>query len=130
MAQMERSHVKIRRWHGDVGLLVWDLLCVTVLLGFFEFFNMTFVHVLVEGVIVLFWVAVHVQMKRKVVDRAGNLVHPVTDNDEEGVLLGAGDVESSAGGGVGGGGGPAGAVDGVVGGVGGAGGFEEDSRTV
>ena len=122
MAQMERSHVKIRRWHGDVGLLVWDLLCVTVLLGFLEFFNITFVHVLVEGVILLLWLAVHVQMKRKVTDRAGNVVHPVTDGDEEG-LLGAGDAES-------GGTGAAGAAEAAGSGGGGGGGGPEDSRTV
>ncbi len=64
MSQFERSNTKIRRWHGDLGLLVWDLLCVTVLLGFVEFFNITFTHVLVEGVILGLWLAVHVQVRR------------------------------------------------------------------
>ena len=79
MAQMDRSNTKIRRWHGDLGLMVWDLLCVTVLAGFVEFFTLTFTHVLVLLVIFCLWLAVHVQMKRKVVDRAGNIIQPTQD---------------------------------------------------
>jgi hypothetical protein len=30
------------KWHGDSGLLLWDLLCLTVLLGMLEFFLFTF----------------------------------------------------------------------------------------
>ena len=78
--KMSESNKKIRRWHGDLGLLVWDMLCVTVLAGFAEFFRLTFTHVLVEMVIMGLWLAVHVQMKRKVVDRAGNIIPPTQDS--------------------------------------------------
>ena len=79
MAQMDRSNTKIRRWHGDLGLAVWDLLCVTILSGFVEFFSFSFVHVIVGFVVCSLWLAVHVQMRRKVVDRAGNPVPPTQD---------------------------------------------------
>ena len=83
MSQMERSNTKIRRWHGDLGLFVWDLLCITVIAGFIEFFNITFTHILVEVVIAGLWLATHIQMKRKVMDRAGNIVPATTTDSEE-----------------------------------------------
>lgn len=66
MNQLEsKVVVKIRRWHGDSGLLLWDLLCVTILLGMIEFFNVSFTNLLVELCVVGVWVSVHAQMRRK-----------------------------------------------------------------
>ena len=56
---------------------------MTVIAGFLEFFNITFTHILVELVIAGLWLAVHIQMKRKVMDRAGNIVPATTTDSEE-----------------------------------------------
>lgn len=66
MNQLEsKVVVKIRRWHGDSGLLLWDLLCITILLGMLEFFYMSFTNLLVELCVVGVWMSVHAQMRRK-----------------------------------------------------------------
>ena len=66
MAQLEsKVVVKIRRWHGDSGLLLWDLLCLTMLLGLFEFFNFTLTNLFVELCVFATWIVVHVQMRKK-----------------------------------------------------------------
>lgn len=66
MNQLEsKVVVKIRRWHGDHGLLLWDLLCLTILLGMFEFFNLTFTNLLVELCVVGVWLSTHAQLRRK-----------------------------------------------------------------
>jgi hypothetical protein len=84
VAHFERSNTKIRRWHADLGLLVWDLLCVTVLAGFFEFFSINVFHGIVALVVCSLWLAVHIQLRRKVVDRAGNPVQPTQQDAWEG----------------------------------------------
>ena len=66
MSQIEsKSGVKIRRWHGDSGLLLWDFLCVTMMLGMLEFLNFTLTNLLVEICVVGAWLLVHAQMRRK-----------------------------------------------------------------
>ena len=66
--RLDVSNSKTKRWHGDVGLLLWDLLCLTVLFGFAEFFVFSISHILVELSIFALWVAVYIQMRRKVDD--------------------------------------------------------------
>jgi len=66
MNQLEsKSATKIRRWHGDSGLLLWDLLCATLLLGMLEFLNLTLTNVFVELCVVGCWFLVHAQLRRK-----------------------------------------------------------------
>ena len=67
MVQIESkiSGVRIRKWHGESGLLLWDLLCVTILLGLVEFLNLTFTNICVEICVAATWVMVHAQMRRK-----------------------------------------------------------------
>lgn len=51
---------------GDLGQLVWDMLCFSTLLGMLEFFAFSVAHVLVEMSIIAVWLAVHVQFRKKV----------------------------------------------------------------
>lgn len=37
MEQLDRTNTKVRRWHGESGLLLWDLLCFTIILGLLDF---------------------------------------------------------------------------------------------
>jgi hypothetical protein len=60
--QMDVSNSKIRRWHGDAGLLIWDLLCVTILSGLVSFLTLSLGGVLTQFSVVSVWFAVHAQM--------------------------------------------------------------------
>ena len=90
MAQIESkpTAVKIRRWHGDSGLLLWDLLCITMLLGMLEFLHFNLTNLLIELCVVGCWLMVHAQMRRKGDEAEGDVQASVE-------LVGA----SSAGGG-------------------------------
>jgi hypothetical protein len=60
--QMDVSNSKIRRWHGDAGLLIWDLLCVAILSGLVSFLTLSIGGILTELCVVAVWFAVHAQM--------------------------------------------------------------------
>lgn len=64
--QLQRNNVKIRRWHSDSGLLTWDLLCLTIILGLIQFLSQ---YILSLSFAILFvivsWMTVHYQMKKK-----------------------------------------------------------------
>ena len=62
---LDRTNVKTRRWHGDLGLLTWDLLCLAIILGLFFFLRTSPAHLVLLALISLIWLAVHVQMRRK-----------------------------------------------------------------
>jgi hypothetical protein len=57
------SHAVIE---GDMGLLIWDMLCLAALTGLLSFLDLTLLHLLVELCVVVLWLAVHVQLRRKV----------------------------------------------------------------
>lgn len=59
---------KTYRWHGDSGLLVWDLLCLSIVLGMLEYFGISFFHILVEIAVIGCWWLVHLQLKIKGTD--------------------------------------------------------------
>jgi hypothetical protein len=50
------------KWHGDSGLLLWDIFCVTILLGMLEFYHFNISNVFVELCILMVWWIVHLQM--------------------------------------------------------------------
>lgn len=60
--QMNISNSKIRRWHGDAGLLLWDCLCATILLGLLSFLDISTFTGLVLLLVILVWCSVHTQM--------------------------------------------------------------------
>jgi hypothetical protein len=70
---------KVRRWHGDMGLLTWDLLCATLLLGLQSFLAASFSNLLVMLVVVVCWFAVHAQ----VLSNAALLKHEATSSDHD-----------------------------------------------
>jgi cytochrome b561 len=72
ISHLDRSNTKIKRWHGDCGLLVWDLLCITLITGLIEFLPFSFFTIFVVFIIVILWVSTHAQMKRQNPDGAGN----------------------------------------------------------
>lgn len=62
VAHLESSNRRVRRWHGDAGLLLWDLLCLTILLGLLSFLSVSFVACVVVVSVLSVWLAVHAQM--------------------------------------------------------------------
>jgi len=62
VAQLEGSNRRVRRWHGDAGLLLWDMMCLTILLGLLSFLNVSFAACVVVLSVLGVWLAVHAQM--------------------------------------------------------------------
>ena len=60
--QINISNSKIRRWHGDAGLLLWDCLCLTILLGLVSFLDISTFTGLILLLVFLVWCSVHAQM--------------------------------------------------------------------
>ena len=71
ITHLDRSNTKIKRWHGDCGLLVWDLLCITLITGLLEFLPFSFFTFVVVLAIVTLWMSTHAQMRRQNPDGAG-----------------------------------------------------------
>ena len=61
------SQSKIRRWHGDLGLLLWDMLCITVMSGLVAFLPMTFTSLIVITLPCLVWLVVVLQIQGRVI---------------------------------------------------------------
>jgi hypothetical protein len=59
---------KMYKWHGDSGLLLWDSLCLSIILGMLEYFGLSFFHLTVEAFVLACWWMVHLQLKRKGTD--------------------------------------------------------------
>jgi hypothetical protein len=78
LEQLRKNNTKIYRWHGDVGLLCWDLLCLTVVLGMISFYEISIVSTLSFLLTILTWIAVHMQLKKK------PIIHPHEVADKEG----------------------------------------------
>jgi hypothetical protein len=72
------------RWHGDAGLLVWDGLCITALLGMLEFFEFTLMHLCLELCVFVAWWIVHLQLKTK----GSENTTEVLDSQETQAMLG------------------------------------------
>eukprot|EP01036_Dinobryon_divergens_P033455 gene33455-43240_t len=51
-----------RKWHGDLGLLLWDIICIAVLSGLWSVLKMSLTHLLVELAVLIVWLSVHIQM--------------------------------------------------------------------
>lgn len=62
IAQLENGNKRVRRWHGDAGLLLWDLLCLTMIFGLISFLSVSFATGMVLLGVVGVWLAVHAQM--------------------------------------------------------------------
>lgn len=45
---------------------MWDMLCLTVLSGMIGFFRLSFFHLIVEACVLVVWLSVHVQFRKKV----------------------------------------------------------------
>lgn len=60
--QIDVSNSKIRRWHGDAGLLIWDVLCLAIFTGLASFVSFGVAAALVELFVATVWFAVHAQM--------------------------------------------------------------------
>ena len=62
IVQLDNGNKRVRRWHGDSGLLLWDLLCLTMIFGLISFLSVSFATCLVLLSVVMVWLAVHAQM--------------------------------------------------------------------
>jgi hypothetical protein len=56
---------RLSRFHGDFGLLLWDLLCVTILFGQLSFSELNVLSSLSIFSLLLLWFTLHKQMKIK-----------------------------------------------------------------
>ena len=57
------SMTKVRRWHGNCGLFLWDLLVLTMLLGLFQFLNVSIFNLITGTLLLLVWALVHMQFR-------------------------------------------------------------------
>jgi hypothetical protein len=85
MDHLTKHNSKIRRWHGDTGLLLWDMLCVTILLGIMQTISLSFSLLLLILLICGSWLLTHFQMRRKLseVGIGGGTEVATEDNIEE-----------------------------------------------
>lgn len=85
MDHLTKHNSKIRRWHGDTGLLLWDMLCVTILLGIMQTISLSFSLLLLTVLICGSWLLTHFQMRRKLseVGIGGGTEVATEDNIEE-----------------------------------------------
>eukprot|EP01031_Cornospumella_fuschlensis_P026799 gene26799-32380_t len=61
--RLQETHRKIYRWHGDMGLLIWDLVCVTTVVGLASFLPYSFFSVLVLLLPLIACTVVHLQLQ-------------------------------------------------------------------
>jgi hypothetical protein len=52
---------KVRRWHGNAGLLTWDAAILTILLGMAQFLQASWFNLFTATLLCLAWSAVHFQ---------------------------------------------------------------------
>jgi len=60
-----RSNMTIRRWHGDFGLLIYDLMCITCILGMYEYLQASIMLFLNSLMILVTWFVIQLQQLRK-----------------------------------------------------------------
>ncbi len=54
---------KSRRWHGNAGLLTWDILGSAMLLGMLQFFELSFLNFSAVLSFLVLWLSVHMQIR-------------------------------------------------------------------
>jgi hypothetical protein len=62
LVQLENGNRRVRRWHGDLGLFVWDTLSATILLGLLSYLPLSLGTVFVLLCVLAVWLTLHVQM--------------------------------------------------------------------
>lgn len=62
MANLEHSNRRVHRWHGNLGLVAWDLLCLTICLGLLRFLGVSVGTVLLVPLVAAVWLTVHAQI--------------------------------------------------------------------
>jgi uncharacterized membrane protein len=62
MANLEHNNRRVHRWHGDTGLLAWDLLCLTICLGLLSFLPLSIGTPVVLLSVLSVWLTVHSQL--------------------------------------------------------------------
>lgn len=87
-----KNNTKSRRWHGDLGLALWDCLiltCLTGCLSYFMFFSVF--NLITELLIICVWIMVHAQVKR----RADEFSKEATDDEKASIQTTALEVGNS-----------------------------------
>lgn len=61
------TQTKTLRFHGGMGLLNWDVICISILLGFMEFLSLSvpLIYLVAVLIVLISWFNVHVQMRSK-----------------------------------------------------------------
>lgn len=63
---LEKFNLKSRRWHGDLGLLLWDFLILSCLSGLLQTIDiLSIFNLCVEVSVIIVWIMVHAQVKRR-----------------------------------------------------------------
>ena len=63
---LQRTNTKSRRWHGDLGALLWDCLILALLTGICKTVDYDNLFSLIAEIsIIIVWVIVHIQIKKK-----------------------------------------------------------------
>lgn len=57
------THRRIYRWHGDMGLVLWDLVCITTVLGLASILSVSFFSLLALLLPLIACTAVHLQLQ-------------------------------------------------------------------
>lgn len=64
-----KEKIKVNKWHGDLGLLVWDLLCVSMFTGLLFYLPWSFSNFVVLFIPIIVWLAVLVQVNNNSIRR-------------------------------------------------------------
>ena len=77
-----KSSVSIRRWHGDFGQLIYDLLFFTAILGCIEFFINYIQLFFIILIIIITWITIYIQMRKKS-SNEDELINGSSDSNDE-----------------------------------------------
>lgn len=87
MQHSNSSRARIKRWHGDFGLLVWDALCFTLFTGLMGFLRFSFTSLIVCILPFVLWLAVAVQMNGKNAMKDDTLIGSEDDTNDDATSL-------------------------------------------
>lgn len=90
------NKMKALRFHGDLGLIIWDIICTTVIFGLIEILPFAFSTLLAITLPFIVWLSVIVQVQYRYSNRREETASPTEDDDETTPSLDTNAVSSSA----------------------------------
>ena len=83
---LERTNTKHRKWHGDLGTMLWDLLTIAALTGLHNFFGFSLQCFFGSICVIIVWILVHSQLKRKYEDIFSSEIN-INSDTENNILV-------------------------------------------